>query len=135
MDANVYLQAFITVGGAIMGIWGFVKVMKDIKHNSDAEHERRQGWDYAAKIIKERAQEWDKALVDVDNVREQITEDFNTRLDEQDAKTQQLFAMQCMILKAQGVILEALSENGIGNGEVKEMKKELNSFLAEQIGQ
>ena len=133
MDASSYLQAFITVGGAIMGIWGFVKVISDIKHKNDDEVRRQDRIDKAVKLVEERCESWDKALVDVDNVREKITEDFNSRLDEQDAKTQQLLAMLCMTLRAQDAILEALVGQGIGNGEIKSMHKELKDFILDQV--
>ena len=104
-----------------MGLWGFYKVIMEIVKNITARHDREQTWDDAVKNI----------AVD----RETLKKDFDARLDEQDVEIRKLFSMLCMSLKAQGVILEALSENDIGNGEVKAMKKELNGFLAEQIGQ
>lgn len=81
----------------------------------------------------DREQAWDKAVKDIAVDREALKNEFDARLDEQDAKIQQLFAMLCMSLKASGAILEALTENDIGNGDIKAMKKELNGFIAEQI--
>lgn len=133
MDASTYLQAFITVGGAIMGIWGFVKVAKDIKKNSDEEHDRRQKWDKAAKVIEEKAEIWDKGLSDIYSERKAIVKQYNERLDDQDAKIQQLLSMLCMTLRAQDAILEALVEQGIGNGEIKQMHKELKGFILDQV--
>ena len=65
MDAATYIQALITTGGAIMGVWGFIKVMKDIKKSNDEEVERRKKWDNAAKIIEENKDKWDKGLIDI----------------------------------------------------------------------
>lgn len=121
MDQTITLQALLQCGAIIMGAWGFYKVIMEIVKNITARHDREQAWD--------------KAVKDIEVDRQALQQEFNSRLDEQDAKIQQLFAMLCMSLKAEGVILEALSEKEIGNGEVKAMKKELNSFLTQQIGQ
>ena len=118
-----------------MGIWGFVKVAKDIKKNSDEEHDRRQSWDKAAKVIEEKAEIWDKGLSDIYSERKAIVKQYNERLDDQDAKIQQLLSMLCMTLRAQDAILEALVEQGIGNGEIKSMHKELKGFILDQVQQ
>lgn len=133
MDASNYLQAFITVGGAIMGIWGFIKVVRDIKENSDKEHDKRQRWDKTADIIEQKSETWDKGLADIYSERDAIVKQYNGRLDEQDAKIQQLLSMLCMTLRAQDAILEALVEKGIGNGEIKAMHKELKGFILDQV--
>ena len=133
MDATAYLQAFITVGGAIMGIWGFVKVMKDIKKNSDEEHDRRQRWDHAASVIEEKEKKWDEGLADIYQERSHIVNLYNGRLDELDARTQQLYAMLGLLIRAVNAILEREIQNG-ANSEVKEMHKELNKFITDQLG-
>lgn len=133
IDASNYVQAFVTVGGALMGIWGFVKVIKDIKKNSDDEHDRRQRWDKAADIIEQKADLWDKGLADMEEGRKKIVTRYDDRLNEQDAKIQQLLSMLCMTLRAQDAILEALVEKGIGNGEIKAMHKELKGFILDQV--
>lgn len=133
MDATSYLQAFITVGGAIMGIWGFVKVISDIKHKNDAEVKRQDRIDKAVKIIEEKHEDWNKGLLDIYSERDTIVKQYNSRLDEQDAKIQQLLSMLCMTLRAQDAILEALVEKGIGNGEIKTMHKELKDFILDQV--
>ena len=121
MDQTITLQALLQCGAIIFGIWGAYKTAMEIVKAITARHDREQAWD--------------KAVKDIEVDRQALQQEFNSRLDEQDAKIQQLFAMLCMSLKAEGVILEALSEKEIGNGEVKAMKKELNSFLTQQIGQ
>ena len=132
-DATSYLQAFITVGGAIMGVWGFVKVISDIKHKNDDEVKRQDRIDKAIKIVEDKHESWDKGLSDIYAERDTIVKQYNGRLDEQDAKIQQLVAMQCMTLRAQDAILEALVEQGIGNGEIKAMHKELKDFILDQV--
>ena len=65
--------------------------------------------------------------------RKNIVDRYDNRLDEQDAKIQQLLSMLCMTLRAQDAILEALVEQGIGNGEIKSMHKELKGFILDQV--
>lgn len=133
VDASMYIQAYITVGSSLLGIWGLVKVIKDIKKTNDEEVKRRKRWDDAATIIEEKSDAWNKGLADVDNVRESMMERYDGRLDNQDAKIQQLYAMQCMSLKAQDAILEALVDQDIGNGDIKNMHKELRDFILDQV--
>ena len=125
MDATSYLQAFITVGGAIMGIWGFIKVIGDIKHKNDDEVIRQDRINKIVKLVEEKHEEWDKSL--------EVYIDHSSRFDEQDAKIQQLLSMLCMSLRAQDAILEALVGQGIGNGEIKSMQKELKDFILDQV--
>lgn len=106
---------------AITGIWGFVKVIMEIIKAVTARHDREQAWD--------------KAVKDIEVDRESLKTEFNGRLDEQDAKFQQLFAMQCMSLKAQDAILDALEKDNIGNGEIKAMHRELKDFIMKQVEQ
>ncbi len=121
MDQTITLQALLQCGAIIMGIWGFYKIIMEIIKTITARHDREQAWDKAVKSIE------------VD--RETLSNEFNSRLDEQDAKIQQLVAMICMTLRAQDAILEALSEQKIGNGEIKAMHKELKDFIMKQVEQ
>ena len=132
MDVGVYVQAYITVGSSLLGIWGLVKVIKDIKKTNDEEVKRRKRWDDTAQMVEEKADAWNKGLADVDNIRESMMDRYDGRLDNQDAKIQQLYAMQCMSLRAQDAILEALVDQGIGNGDIKDMHKELRDFILNQ---
>lgn len=129
-----YIQALVTTAGVIMGVWGFVKVVRDIKKTNDDEVGKRQRWDKTADIIEKKADIWDKGLADIDKMRESMMKRYDDRLDNQDARTQQLYSMQCMSLRAQDAILEALVEQGIGNGEIKNMHTELNNFIFSEIG-
>lgn len=120
MEQTITIQALVQMGAFLMGIWGFYKVIMEIVKAINARHDKEKTWD--------------KAVNDIAVDRETLKKEFNERLDEQDAKIQQLFAMMCMCLRAQDTILEALSESNIGNGDVKAMRKELKDFIAEQIG-
>jgi Ni,Fe-hydrogenase III component G len=121
MEQTITLQALVHAGAIIMGIWGFYKIVMEIIKAITDRHDKEQAWDKAVKSIE------------VD--RESLSNEFNSRLDEQDAKIQQLVAMICMTLKAQDAILEALVEKQIGNGEIKSMHKELKDFIMKQVEQ
>ena len=109
------------------------KKIMEIKKDSDKDHERKQGWDYAALTIKEKEAKWDKGLADIYHERDEIVKLYNGRLDELDARTQQLYAMLVMVIKSVNALLEGQIENG-ANDDVRKMHTELNSFITEQIG-
>lgn len=119
MEQTITLQALIQCGALIMGAWGFFKVIMEIVKAINTRHDKEQAWD--------------KAVEDFNKERETLKDEFNGRLNEQDAKIQQLLSMLCMTLRAQDAILEALVEQGIGNGEIKAMHKELKDFIMEQV--
>ena len=102
-------------------MWGGYKIIMEIIDKITQRHDREQAWDDAVKKI-----EVDRATLE---------NKFNDRLDEQDAKNQQLVAMMCMCLRANDAILEALVDKDIGNGEIKAMHKELKDFILEQVQQ
>lgn len=133
MDVLGYIQGVITSAIVLSAVWGFVKVIKEIKKDNDTEHDKRQRWDKAADVIDKKADFWDKGLADMEQGRKDIVRRYDGRLDEQDAKIQQLLSMLCMTLRAQDAILEALVEQGIGNGEIKSMHKELKGFILDQV--
>lgn len=133
MDALGYIQGIITGAMALVAIWGFIKVVKEIKKDNDTEHDRRQKWDNAAKTIEDKSDLWDKGLADMEQGRKDIIERYDGRLGDQDARIQQIVSMMCMVLRAQDAILEALVEQGIGNGDIKAMHKELKGFILDQV--
>ena len=133
MDVIGYIQGVITSAIALTAIWGFIKVVKEIKKDNDTEHDKRQRWEKAADVIEQKADFWDKGLADMEEGRRRIVDRYDDRLDEQDVKIQQLLSMLCMTLRAQDAILEALVEQGIGNGEIKSMHKELKGFILDQV--
>ena len=133
MDALGYIQGIITGAVALSAIWGFIKVVREIKKDNDTEHDRRQKWDNAAKTIEDKSDLWDKGLADMEQGRKDIIERYDGRLGDQDARIQQIVSMMCMVLRAQDAILEALVEQGIGNGDIKAMHKELKGFILDQV--
>lgn len=121
MEQTITLQALVQCGAIIVGVWGFYKIIMEIIKAITDRHDKEKAWDKAVKDI----------VVD----RETLKTEFDNRLDDQDAKIQQLVAMICMTLRAQDAILEALVDKDIGNGEIKAMHKELKDFIMKQVEQ
>ena len=119
MQTSITIQALLQCGAIIMGAWGFYKVIMEIVKAINNRHDKEQTWD--------------KAVKDIEVDRETLKNEFNSRLDDQDGKFQQLLSMLCMCLRAQDAILEALVKDNIGNGDIKNMHKELKDFIMEQV--
>lgn len=119
LETSITFEALVHAGAIILSIWGACKVAMEIVKAITDRHDKEAAWDKAVRSIE------------VD--RESLSKEFNERLDEQDAKIQQLLAMICMTLKAQDAILEALVEKDIGNGEIKAMHRELKDFIIKQV--
>lgn len=84
--------ADLTFGYIVQGIAVLIiiaeiyKKIKEVKSASDADHERKQGWDNAAKVIKEKEKEWDSGLSDVENTRKEIVKKYDNKLSELEEK-------------------------------------------------
>lgn len=144
MDAATYIQALVTTGGAIMGVWGFIKVMKDIKKSNDEEVERRKKWDNAAKIIEENKDKWDKGLVDIYEERNKIVEKYDARLDEleknidknhteTESKIQEVQSEMLILTECMRAVLDGLHQLNC-NGKVTEASEKLDNYLVGLIG-
>lgn len=119
METSITLQALIQCAAIIFGLWGAYKTIMEIIKAINDRHDKEKSWD--------------KAVEDLVVDREKLSDEFNSRLDEQDAKFQQLLSMQCMCLRAQDAILDALVKDNIGNGEIKEMHRDLKDFIMKQV--
>ena len=130
---EAYIQALITSAGVIMGVWGFIKVVRDIKKTNDDEVKRQDRIDKAVKVVEDNAEKWNKGLSDVYSERADIVERYDGRLDEMEGKIQQLYSMVVLLIKAQDATFEEQVKNG-ANGEIKKMHNELNNFIYAEIG-
>ncbi len=87
MDMADLTFSYILQGLAVLIIIAEVyKKIKEVKNASDADHERKQGWDNAAKVIKEKEKEWDSGLSDVENTRKEIVKKYDNKLSELEEK-------------------------------------------------
>ena len=142
MDISIYIQSLVTTAGVLMGIWGFVKVISDIKKNNDEEHDRRQRWDKAAQIIEENKDKWDKGLADTFQEREAIVKRYDQRLDElekridsshaeTEAKIQQTQTELLILTECMAAVLDGLKQLHC-NGEVTKAKNNLDAYLVKR---
>ena len=142
MDISIYIQSLVTTAGVLMGIWGFVKVITDIKKNNDEEHDRRQRWDKAAQIIEENKDKWDKGLADTFQEREAIVKRYDQRLDElekridsshaeTEAKIQQTQTELLILTECMAAVLDGLKQLHC-NGEVTKAKNNLDAYLVKR---
>lgn len=133
MDPLNYIQGIITGAVALAAVWGFIKVIKEIKKENDTEHDKRQRWDKAADVVEQKEKIWDDAVIISGKERQEIQAVFDSKLRRQDLKIDRLSEMMVKLLKAMNVILEDQVEKG-SNGDVKKMHTELNDYVVEQFG-
>lgn len=127
---------FSDITGALIVVfilWQVIKNLKEMKKSAKDSLKREEGWDYAAKVVKEKEKVWDDAVAISDRERQQITDTFNAKLRTQDLKIDRLSEMMTKMIKAMNVLLEDQVEKG-ANGRVKEMHTELNDYVVEQFG-
>ena len=137
--ANVYLHAFITVGSAILGIWGLVIVIKNIKSTNDKEVLWRQKVNAAVQKVEDNTLKWDKGLADTCAERDKIVTRFDLELKDlknvvdenhtdSESKVQQLTSMVLLLMKSMYALLDREIKQG-ANGEVMRMYEELKDFI------
>lgn len=126
---QISINLLIQLALIVMGLWGFAKIVMEIINSITARHDREKAWD--------------KAVEDVLKEREQITTQFNDRLDtldakidenhtESEAKMQEITSIIIMLTKSVKAILDGQVEQGL-NGEVKKQRDELNEYLTNLI--
>jgi len=137
-DADSLMTSLYIVGSTFLGLWGVVKVIKEIKKSNDEEVTRQARIDNAVKIVENNREKWDKGLADIYNEREKIVKQYcipiGDRVTTQESKMQEMLSMFVVIMQAQDAILEALIDSGIGNGDIKETRKILHKAISDQIG-
>ena len=114
-------------------VWQVIKNLKDMKKSAKDSIQREEGWDYAAKVVKEKEKVWDDAVAISDRERQQITDTFNAKLRTQDLKIDRMSEMMIKVVKAMNALLEDRVEKG-ADGKIKEMYTELNNYVVEQFG-
>ena len=124
-------------------VWFIVKNYLEVKNNAKIQIVREEGWDYAAKTIKEKEKEWNDGLSDVENVRNQIVKRYDERLDDlktdlenkidgnytdTNAKIQEIQSEIFILTECMRAVLDGLHQQGC-NGEVTKTREKLDSYL------
>lgn len=106
----------ILIGAAIifMGLYGFYEVVAKFVKKINERHDKEQAWDRAVSQIADE--------------RKKITDMYDERLDDLEAKMQSIVAEQYIIMETQQAILDGLGQLKC-NGPVTEQKKKIDKYL------
>lgn len=120
-------------------IYEVYKKIKEVKKESDAEHEWKMRVKKAVEAMEAKEKLWDEGLRDLDGMRERLSRDFNKRLDDieakiednhtdTEAKIQEVRSEQMFQMELFKTILEGLGQLG-ANGPVTIMSEKLDNYL------
>lgn len=132
--------SYILQGIAVLIIiFEVYKKIKEVKKESDEEHEWKMRVKKAVETVEHKEKEWDEALAGVKETRAILTKEFNKRLDEielkieenhidTEAKIQEVRAEQMFQMELFKTVLDGLGQLG-ANGPVTTMSEKLDLYL------
>ncbi len=135
--------SYILQGIAVLIIiYEVYKKIKEVKKESDAEHEWRMRVKKAVEAMEAKEKLWDEGLRELDGMRERLSRDFNKRLDDieakiednhtdTEAKIQEVRAEQMFQMELFKTVLEGLGQLG-ANGPVTIMSEKLDNYLIQK---
>lgn len=128
MDQTVTLSTLVQMGVLIIGLWGFVKVVKEIVNNITARHDREQKWDeYEKNLQEERDRIYEKYDTKLDDMEHQIDVNHN----DTEAKMQQIRAELLILTDCMAAVLDGLHQQGC-NGKVSEASERLSQYMRDR---
>lgn len=127
-QTQISLQALIQCAVIIGAVWGFYKIIMEIVEAIVKRHDKEEAWS--------------KATADLEKTRKDITDKYDTRLDEleamindnhtdTEAKMQEIKADILILTKSVSAILDGLKQQGC-NGKVTEAKENLEKYLMDK---
>lgn len=130
-----FLQGF----AVLIIIFEIYKKVKEVKKESDEEHEWNMRVKKAVEAMEAKEKLWDEGLRDIDGMRERLSRDFNKRLDDiedsikdnhadTEAKVQEVRAEQMFQMELFKCVLDGLGQLG-ANGPVTIMSEKLDDYL------
>lgn len=125
---QVTFDDIIKLAIAIMGIWGFAKVIMEIVKAITARHDREQKWDDMAESINSSRE---GIIAKYDSKLAEMEKKIDENHADTEAKLQQLGAdmyMHTMVLNA---VLDGLTQLG-ANGNVTKAKHDLDEYITRQ---
>jgi len=132
--------SYILQGIAVLIIiYEVYKKIKEVKKESDAEHEWKMRVKKAVEAMEAKEKLWDEGLRDLDGMRERLSRDFNKRLDDieakiednhtdTEAKIQEVRSEQMFQMELFKTVLDGLGQLG-ANGPVTIMSEKLDNYL------
>lgn len=139
---NLTFSYFLQAIAVLIIIFEIYKKVKEVKKESDEEHEWKMRVKKAVEAIETKEKLWDEGLADLDRMREKMTRDFNKRLDDietkiednhtdTEAKIQEVRAEQMFQMELFRTVLDGLGQLG-ANGPVTDTKVRLDNYLNEK---
>lgn len=136
---NLTFSYFLQAIAVFIIIFEIYKKVKEVKKESDAEHEWQMRVKKAVEAMEAKEKLWDEGLRDLDGMRERLSRDFNKRLDDieakiednhtdTEAKIQEVRAEQMFQMELFKTVLEGLGQLG-ANGPVTIMSEKLDNYL------
>ena len=128
MEQTISLQTLIECAVIIGAAWGFYKIIMEIIKAITTRHDKEQAWT--------------KATEDLEKTRKDITEKYDSRLDElenlindnhtdTEARMQDIKASVMLLTSSVLAILDGLKQQGC-NGKVTEAKDSLEKYLMDK---
>lgn len=136
---NLTFSYFLQGIAVLIILFEIYKKVKEVKKESDAEHEWQMRVKKVVVAVEAKEKLWDEGLSDLDRMREKMTRDFNKRLDDietkiednhtdTEAKIQEVRAEQMFQMELFKTVLEGLGQLG-ANGPVTIMSEKLDNYL------
>ena len=125
---TITVSLLIQMAIILMGIWGFVKVVKEIIDSVNKRHDREQKWDDYEKNLQE---ERDKIYEKYDSRLEEMEKKIEDNHTDTEAKIQEIRAELYLQTECMRAVLEGLQQLNC-NGPVSDAKKKLDAHLLER---
>ena len=136
---NMTFAYFLQGIAVLIIIFEIYKKIKEVKKESDEEHEWKMRVKKVVEAMEAKEKLWDEGLRDIDGMRERLSRDFNKRLDDiedsikdnhadTEAKVQEVRAEQMFQMELFKCVLDGLGQLG-ANGPVTIMSEKLDEYL------
>lgn len=136
---NISFAYFLQGIAVLIIIFEIYKKIKEVKKESDEEHEWKMRVKKVVEAMEAKEKLWDEGLRDIDGMRERLSRDFNKRLDDiedsikdnhadTEAKVQEVRAEQMFQMELFKCVLDGLGQLG-ANGPVTSMSEKLDEYL------
>lgn len=136
---NMTFTYFLQGIAVLIIIFEIYKKIKEVKKESDEEHEWKMRVKKVVEAMEAKEKLWDDGLRDIDGMRERLSRDFNKRLDDieesikdnhadTEAKVQEVRAEQMFQMELFKCVLDGLGQLG-ANGPVTSMSEKLDEYL------
>ena len=127
-EPTITISLLIQMAIILMGIWGFVKVVREIVKSITERHDREEKWDNYEKNLKE---ERDKIYEKYDTRLEEMEKEILDNHTDTEAKMQQIRAELQIQSETLLAVLDGLQQLNC-NGAVSDAKKALVKHLSDK---